>query len=161
MVDWITLLALALLVGGVVGTVVPLVPEGLLSLAGVYLYWWGSGFSDPGIVTLVALTLLGLLAVVVELFGGALGARAGGASWTMSLIAVVVGMALFFLTGPVGLLVGIFVTVVALEYDAGSDTRTSLRSGAVATVGIFASTAVQILLTGTILCVFLVSVFLL
>ncbi|MEF8838909.1 MAG: DUF456 family protein, partial [Haloarculaceae archaeon] len=78
--DPVVLAALALLVGGVLGSVVPLVPGGLLSLGGVYLYWWQSGYADPGLVVLALLTLVGLSAMAVDLLAGAISASLSGAS---------------------------------------------------------------------------------
>ncbi|WP_255191518.1 DUF456 domain-containing protein [Natronobeatus ordinarius] len=156
MVDAITVLAVALLVGGVVGTLIPLVPGGALSLAGVYLYWWHSGFTEPGTLALVVFTLLGVLTLLTEFFGGAISARFGGASWGTTAIAAVVGIVLMVITGPLGLLAGLFGTVFALEFARNGDVDHGVRSAAFATVGILASTAVQALLTATILFGFLV-----
>ena len=39
----LVVLAFALLVGGVVGSLVPQVPGALLSLAGVFAYWYATG----------------------------------------------------------------------------------------------------------------------
>ncbi|QSW99385.1 DUF456 domain-containing protein [Haloterrigena alkaliphila] len=161
MVDVVTILAVALLVGGVVGTVAPLVPGGLLSLSGLYLYWWHSGFADPGTLTLAVLTLLGVLTVVAELFGGSIAARAGGASWTTTTIATVVAIVLMIVTGPLGLLAGLFGTVFVVEFVRGRDAGGSARSAAYAAGGMLASTAIQVLLTVTILLAFLVAVFIL
>lgn len=156
MVDAITVLAVALLIGGVVGTLIPLVPGGALSLAGVYLYWWHSGFTEPGTLALGVFTLLGVLTLLTEFFGGAISARFGGASWGTTAIAAVVGIVLMVITGPLGLLAGLFGTVFALEFARNGDVDHGVRSAAFATVGILASTAVQALLTATILFGFLV-----
>lgn len=161
MVDAVAVAAVALLVIAVVGTVVPMVPGGALSLAGLLLYWWGSGFTEPGLLALAALALLAVLALLVDLFAGASAARYGGASWTTTGAAVVVSIVLFVVTGPVGLLAGLFGTVFVLEFVLGGDVRESSRSAAYATVGVLASTAIQVLLTATILLGFVLSVFVL
>ncbi|ELY45245.1 DUF456 domain-containing protein [Natronorubrum tibetense] len=159
MVDAITILAVALLVGGIVGTLVPLVPGGLLSLSGIYLYWWHSGFAEPGTITLAVLTVLGLLTLFAEFFAGSLAARVGGASWATTSIAAVVAITLLLVVGPIGLLVGLFGTVFLLEYFRRGDAAHSTRSALFATVGTLASTAIQALLTATILFVFVLAVF--
>lgn len=158
MVDPVMLISIALLVGGVAGTVLPFVPGGLLSVAGVYLYWWYSGFTEPGPVSLVVLTVLGVTAILIEFFGGSIAARAGGASWVTTAAAAVVGIALMVVTGPLGLLVGLFGTVFLLEFIRGGDVDRSTRSALYATAGILASTAVQVLLTVSILLGFVVAV---
>lgn len=153
-------IAVGLLVVGVVGSVVPLLPGGLVSLAGVFLYWWSTGYADPGPVALVGLAALSLAAVVVDQFGGALAARAGGASTLTAAAAAVVGLALFFVVGPVGILVGVAGTVFALEYWRHRDAEAGLRTAAYATAGVLASSAAQLLLTGSVLVAFVLIVFL-
>ncbi|RQG90604.1 DUF456 domain-containing protein [Natrarchaeobius chitinivorans] len=157
----VAVLAIALLAGGILGTLIPLVPGGLLSLSGLYLYWWHSGFTEPGAVALVVLTALGILTLLAEFFGGSIAARAGGASWITTGSAAVVGIVLMLVSGPVGLLVGLFGTVFVLEYARNGALDRSARSALYATVGILASTAIQFLLTLSILLGFLVAVFLL
>ncbi|WP_049926921.1 DUF456 domain-containing protein [Halopiger goleimassiliensis] len=159
MVEPLGIVAIALLVGGVLGTVVPLVPGGLLSLSGLFLYWWQSGYAEPGTITLAVLTGLALLALLVELFGSSIAAQAGGASWATTGVATVVAIALMTVTGPLGLLAGLFGTVFVLEYVRGRDVHGSARSALYTTVGTLASSAVQVLLTLTILLAFLVAVF--
>lgn len=154
MVTLLGWVALALLVVGVVGSVAPLVPGALASLAGVYLYWWSTGYADPGPVVLAALTLVGLLTLAVDWGGGAMAARAGGASALTTGVAAAVGVVLFFVTGPVGLLVGVAGTVFALEFYRNQNAQQSARAALYATVGVLASNVVQVLLTGSMLVVF-------
>ncbi|WP_408958101.1 DUF456 domain-containing protein [Natrinema sp. 74] len=161
MVDVVTVLAVALLLGGIAGAVVPMVPSGLLSLAGLGLYWWGAGFGELGLFTFLVLALIGVTAMLLEFFGGSIAARAGGASWLTTAAAAVVGIILMLVTGPVGLLVGLFGTVFALEYVRKGEIEGSTRSAVYTTIGVLASTAVQVLLTASILFGFLVGVFLL
>ena len=152
--------ALCLLVLGVVGSVVPLLPGGLASLAGVYLHWWASGFAAPGPLLLVSLTLLGLVAVAADYGGGAVATRAGGGSYLSTGAAAVVGLVLAILAGPVGLILGVAVTVFAVEFARNRDPETSGRTALYATVGVLASSLAQLLFTGTMLVVFVVGVLL-
>ncbi len=161
MVDVVTALAIALLVGAIVGAAVPMVPSGLLSLAGLVLYWLGAGFAELSAFTFVVLVCLALITALVEFFGGSIAAKAGGASWLTTAVAAVVGIVLMLVTGPVGLLVGLFGTVFVLEFVRNGELEGSTRSAVYTTIGVLASTAVQVLLTATILLGFLVAVFLL
>ena len=161
MVDPISLLAVALLVAGVLGTLVPLVPGGVLSLSGVYLHWWATGYTEPGLIGLAVLTVLGVTTLLVEFLAGALSARAGGASWRTTGVAVIVGVGLAVVAGPLGLVGGLFVTVFTLEYADRSALSESLRAAAYATVGVLVSTAVQVALTTSMLLVFVVAIFVL
>lgn len=151
MVEFLTIVAVALLVLGVVGSVVPLLPGPLLSLAGIYLYWWSSGYTEPGLLLLVALTVIGLLALIANYFAGAVSARAGGASLVTTLLASVAGIGLFFVVGPLGIVLGVVITVFAVEFYRHRDAMRGAKTAVYTAVGMLASTVVQFLLTLSIL----------
>ena len=151
MVELLTLIAVALLVAGVVGSVVPLLPGPLLSLVGVFCYWFQSGYTEPGLFLLAVLTLIGVLAVVAEYFSGAISARAGGASLVTTVLAAVVGVVLFFVAGPLGIVCGVVATVFAVEFYRHRDAERGVRTALYTVVGMLASTVVQFLLTLTML----------
>ncbi|PSP87316.1 DUF456 domain-containing protein [Halobacteriales archaeon QS_4_69_34] len=161
MVEALTLLAIALLVLGVVGSVIPLLPGPALSLVGVYLYWWTTDYAEPVLPVLAGLTALGALALLAEYFSGAAAARAGGASWLTSALAAVVGVVLFFATGtgPLGLVFGVAGTVFAVEFARSADAERSLRAAAYTTIGLLGSTLIQLLLTATMLVAVLLVAF--
>jgi hypothetical protein len=155
------LLALLLLSAGVVASVLPAVPAGLLSLAGVYGYWVLTGFSDPGPVLLLSFTTVGVTAVGAEHFAGAISATAGGASLRTSALSGVVGLFLFAVTGPVGILLGVVGTVFALEYHATGDLDASVSAATTTVLGMLASAGVLLLLTLSMLVAFVLFVVLL
>lgn len=150
MVEALALLAIGIAAIGVVGSVVPAVPGALLSVAGVLLYWWSTGYVDPSLPVLAGLLVVGVLAVAVDWLGGAVAAGAGGASrWTM-LAAGLVGGVLFFLVGPLGVVLGVAGTVFALEVNRHGDLEKGGRAALYAVVGVLGSAVVQVLLTGSI-----------
>jgi uncharacterized protein YqgC (DUF456 family) len=153
MAELLTLAAVVLLVLGVVGSVVPLLPGPLLSLAGVYCYWWASEYTESGLLLLVALTLVGLLALVANYLAGAVSARAGGASLGTSVLAALSGIVLFFVAGPLGIIVGVVVAVFAVEFYRHRDPERSAKTAIYTAIGMLASTVVQFLLTMTMLVV--------
>lgn len=157
-VDLLTAVALLLLVLGVVGSVVPLLPGAELSLAGVYLHWWASGYTEPGLLLLAAFTVVGLFVVVVDYAAGAVSAKASGASWTTSLAAGVVGLVGLLLVGPLGLLVGAAGTAFVLEFARNEDAEASARTALYTTVGVIGSAVVQVVVTLAMLVAFLVLV---
>jgi uncharacterized protein YqgC (DUF456 family) len=141
------LAAFVLLAAGMVGSVVPLVPSGLFSLAGVGVYRFGTG--EPGTPLLVALAAVCLVASLVDWFGGAIAANAGGASTRTTAVAAVAGLLLLPL-GPLGVLLGMAGAVFLIEYREHGDEKQGVRSAAYATAGVLASAAVQLLLTGAV-----------
>jgi len=151
----LTWLALGVVALGVAGSVLPLVPGGGLSVVGVLGYWWSTGYAEPSTVLVVVLVGIGLLTMAVDYFGGAIAARAGGASALTTAAAVLVGLVLLFVAGPVGFVLGIAATVFAVEFAQHADAEAGLRVALYATVGVLASTVVQAILTGSILAVLL------
>jgi uncharacterized protein YqgC (DUF456 family) len=159
-IDPVAIVAVALLIAGVVGCVLPIVPGAPLSLAGVYLYWWGSGFAEPGVALLVTLTLLGLLAVVTDFGAEVVSARVGGASLLTSLLAGAVGIVLFVLLTPIGALLGVVATVFLLEYRRHRDAAQGAKAAGAVVIGVLGSAVVQVVLTASMLGAFVVGVFL-
>lgn len=148
-------IAVVLLLAGVAGSVVPVVPGAGLSLAGVYLYWWSTGYARPGASVLVAFTLVGAGAIVADQFGGALAAGVGGASLKTTAVASVVSIPLLFVAGPVGLVFGIAGTVFAAEFYRTRSAGRGARAAAFAAVGVLGSAVVQLLVTLSLLVGFL------
>ncbi|MFB6227411.1 MAG: DUF456 domain-containing protein [Halobacteriales archaeon] len=159
-IDPIAVVAVALLIAGVVGCVVPIVPGAPLSLAGVYLYWWGTGFTEPGVALLAALTLLGLLATVADVGAEVVSARVGGASMTTSVVAGAVGIVLFVVVTPIGALLGVVATVFVLEYRRHRDATQGAKAAGAVVLGILGSVVVQVILTASMLVAFVAGVFL-
>lgn len=149
----LVVLAFALLAGSVVGSVVPIVPSGLLSLVGVYTYWFATGFGEPGLLVLSGLTLVALLAMAIEWLSGAISAKAGGASMRTTVVATVAGFVGLVVVGPLGFLLGTAGVVFVLTYVENGDPRESLRAAGVTLAGMLTSNVAQVLLTGGVLVV--------
>jgi uncharacterized protein YqgC (DUF456 family) len=148
----VPVLAFALLVAGVVGSLVPQVPGAPFSIVGVLVYWWGSGFSQPGLLLLVVLLVIGLVTLAIDWLGGAVAAKVGGASTSTAIIAGLAGVVLFFVAGgPVGMLLGMAATVFVVEYYHQNDARASAKAAIVTTLGILSSAVMQAFLTGAML----------
>lgn len=152
------LVAVALLVGGVLGSFVPMVPAGLLSIGGILVYWWSTGYAAPGPLVLAGFLSVGVLVVAVDYLAGAIAAKAGGASTLNSLLGAVVGLLLFFVLGPVGIVLGITATVFALELYRGRARDESLKAAGYALIGTLGSSVMQFVLTLSLLVAFLVLV---
>lgn len=142
-------LAFLLLVGGVVGSIVPVAPGALLSVGGVLLYWWATG--EPGPLLLAVLLLVGVGTVVFDWVGGIVAARASGTTTTVSVVAGVVGVAASLVAGPLGLVLGIAGSVFVVTYARERSAKRSLRRAVLTTAGVFATALIQALLTASIL----------
>ncbi|WP_336327440.1 DUF456 domain-containing protein [Halovenus sp. HT40] len=149
----LTLLAFGLLVVGIVGSIIPNVPGVLLSLAGVYLYWWNTGFAEPSTALIVVITVLALLVIVGGFFKEVIAARFGGASTLSATAAGLVGFVVFFVTGPVGMLLAAAITVFVLEYRRQRDAKASATAATAVVLATIGSTIVELLVTVMLLVV--------
>lgn len=157
MTEAVLFVALALLLAGVVGSVVPMLPSGLFSLAGVAVYW--AFGSDPiGPFLLFSLVVVALLAAVFDQFAGPIAAKATGASNRTTIVAVLAGFVLFFVAGPIGIVLGIVAVVFVAELLEDAPPEVALRRAIYTLAGILASTGVQLLLTLSVLAGFVVFV---
>ena len=157
MVEVVLVVAVALLLAAMVGSVLPAVPAGGFSLAGIWVYAL-FGSEPLGPLAIGALTLAALGTVVVDYVGGPIAARLGGSSNRTAILAGLSGLVLLFVLGPVGIIVGVVGTVFALERYEGADTETAARRAVYTAAGVLGSALAQLLLTGTILLAFLVVV---
>ncbi|WP_435063908.1 DUF456 domain-containing protein [Halobaculum sp. EA56] len=163
MVDVVTAVALLLLVAGVVGSVLPLVPAGPLSVAGVLVYYFLAPPSAPplGAGWVLLFVLVGLFTFAVEHLGGALASKAGGAETSTMVLAGVASLALFFVLGPLGIVVGTAVAVLGAELYAGKEPAAAARAAGYTVVGLLASSLAQFVLTLSVLAGFVLFVFVL
>ena len=148
------IITIVLLVGGVIMSFVPLIPGGVVSLLGIGYYWLVT--DEIGMVGLLGFIILGGLTIAFDLFGGAISARAGGASTRTTAIAAVAGIGLVFVLGPLGAVLGVVGSVFLLEYRQYGDVRQGIRAAAVTAIGMLASTAMQVLFTVLMLVGFVV-----
>lgn len=119
-------LTFALMFTGLVGTVVPLIPGAILILLGAVVNHFALGAVGWG--TLVVLTLLAILAQVLDFVSGAAGAKWFGATrWGAvgGILGAIVG--LFF--GLPGLFIGPLLGAVAGELLGGKGLLPAGRSG--------------------------------
>jgi uncharacterized protein len=130
-------IALLLMLVGLLGAVLPLLPGLPLVLVGVYVYALGTGLgAGIGAGHLVLYTLVGGAAIVLSTLANLLGARAAGGSRAGmfgALAGLLVGLVL---GGPIGVLIGPFVGAVAFELLAGQAGGRALRSGLGAAAGL-------------------------
>jgi uncharacterized protein YqgC (DUF456 family) len=148
------LLAAALILFGLAGTILPVLPGVPIVFAGMWLAAWAGDYLWIGPGTLVLLGVLAGIAVLVDLIAGVLGARriaATGAALWGAAIGTVIG--LFF--GLVGLLFGPFIGALIGEVSAGGSMRRSTHVGIATWIGLLFGTLAKVALSFTMLGVFI------
>jgi uncharacterized protein len=132
---FLNVFAAAIILVGLVGAIVPVLPGIPLIFAGIWLIAGVDGYRHLGLGWLLGIAAVAAVGLVVDLLGGALGAKRVGASpqavWG-ALIGTVIG--LFF--GIPGLLFGPFFGAVLGELSAGNSVLRSAHAGISAWMGL-------------------------
>lgn len=133
-----------LMLVGLIGTVLPILPGTILIFAGALLYALIEGFQAVGWPTLVVLGILAAVATTADLWASSIGAKIGGASgWSVAigLLAGLVGFVVFSLPGAI---IGAILGVLLTEIVRVGDWRQALKAGSGWVVGWILSTLVQL-----------------
>jgi uncharacterized protein YqgC (DUF456 family) len=136
-------LALALIVLGLIGTLLPALPGPILVLAGVVLAAWIDGFGRIGVGTLVLLGVLTAVAYAVDLVSAALGVKRAGAS-RRAVAGAALGVLAGLFLGLPGLILGPFVGAVIGELTVRRDLRQAGRVGLFAGLGFAVGLAIRV-----------------
>ncbi|MCU0693782.1 MAG: DUF456 family protein [Polyangiaceae bacterium] len=129
------ILVAALLIAGLAGSVLPLLPGTPLILAAALLHALVTDFSPIGAGRLLLLAGLAALAYVLEYVAGAVGVKKfGGSAW--AIVGAVVGAVVGLFFGPPGLLIGPVIGAVGGELLKSGEVEHSLKAGFGALVGI-------------------------
>lgn len=149
-------IAIAAVVLGVIGTVLPALPGPMLVFAGLLLAAWADGFTKVGPFALIILGLITAATHVVDFYLTAQGAKRFGASRRAALGAAIgVFAGLFF--GIPGMLIGPFVGAVIGEYTVQRQLRPAGRAGFGAWLGLILGMAVKLGLVVGMLAIFVLA----
>lgn len=148
---WI--LAVALVLGGLAGTVLPVIPGLPLVFGGLWLAAWVDDYARVGGWTLGLLAVLCALGIIVDFVASAMGAKRVGASpkaVTGAMIGTFAG--LFF--GIPGLLLGPFVGAVLGELSAQKNLDQAARVGVATWVGLLLGSIAKLALSLAMIGIF-------
>ena len=124
---WHVIAALLVIVG-LAGTVLPVLPGIAFVFGGLLLAAWADGFQRVGAVAIVILGLLTALAVAADFAASALGARRLGAS-PRGIAGAAIGAVVGIFFGLPGLVAGPFVGAVMGELSANRELLHAGRAG--------------------------------
>lgn len=149
---WI--LCAALIVAGLAGTVLPMLPGTVLVWAGIVLGAWIDDFQRVGTTTLVVVTVLAALAWVLDYVAGLVGARRAGAS-RQALLGAAIGTVVGLFMGVVGVLFMPLVGAALGEYLARKDQHRAVRVGVATWLGIMLGLLAKVVLAFVMVGLFL------
>ncbi|MEO7433263.1 MAG: DUF456 domain-containing protein [Dokdonella sp.] len=139
---WYVLAAVLILVG-IVGSVLPVLPGVPIVFAGMLLAAWADQFAHVGTITLTILGVLTVIALVIDFVAGVMGAKRVGAS-RHAVIGAAIGTLVGIFLGIPGLLLGPFVGALLGELVAGGTLRKAADVGVGAWVGFLVGTVAKL-----------------
>ena len=151
-------LAIALVVIGLIGVVVPALPGTVLIFAGLLLGAWADGFTRVGIPTIVVIGLIGAASYGVDFAAAAVGAKHLGAS-KRAMVGAALGTLLGVFLGLPGLIVGPFVGAMLGELSIHRDWRRAGKAGLAAWIGFAIGTAVKVGIAFAMVGIFLAALY--
>jgi uncharacterized protein len=139
------LLCVALILLGLAGTVLPVLPGTLLVWAGILLGAWIDDFTRVSMGTMVLLSALAMLAWGLDYVAGLLGAKKVNAS-KEALLGAVIGTVLGLFMGLVGVLFMPLLGAALGEYIAQKNQRRAVEVGVATWVGIMVGLIAKVVL---------------
>jgi uncharacterized protein len=146
-------LAVALLVVGLAGAIVPALPGIPLIFGGVWLISGVDHYRHVGLWWLLGIALVGIVGLTADILAGALGAKRVGASpravWG-ALLGTLIGV--FF--GLTGLVLGPFAGAVLGELAAGNSVLRSAHVGVGTWIGLLFGTLIKLVASIVMMALF-------
>lgn len=147
--------AVILIVAGLAGMLVPVLPGPIVLWVGLLLGAWAGHFAYVGLWTLGLLLALALLAHLLDFIAGSFGTKRYGASGRAA-VGAAVGAIIGIFFGLIGVLVGPFVGAVIGELTVQHDLPAAGRAGYGATLGMILGAAAKLALGVTMVGIFAV-----
>jgi len=154
---WI--LAVAMIVIGVIGTVLPALPGAVFVLGGIALAAWIDGFAEISGWTVGVVAVLAALAFAADYVAAMLGAKKAGAS-PLAIAGAALGTVVGVFTGFVGLLFMPLVGAAIGEYVADRNLMRAGKVGVATWIGLLLGTAVKVALVFTMVGIFIAALLL-
>ena len=149
-------LAVALIVLGLAGTVLPALPGTAFVLAGIVLAAWIDDFTRVGPVTVGIVAVLAVVAWVLDYVAGLLGAQKVGAS-RQALVGAALGTVAGLFMGLVGVLFMPLVGAAVGEYLARRDERRAVHVGVATWLGLMAGLIAKVVIAFVMVGLFVVA----
>ena len=145
--------AVALILIGIAGTVLPALPGAILVFGGIALAAWIDDFTRIPVWLLAVLGVMTLIAWAVDYFAAAAGAKRAGAS-KLALFGALVGTFAGIVTGLWGLIFMPLLGAAIGEYIAQRDLRRAGKVGLSTWLGLLVGTAAKVAIVFAMVGVF-------
>jgi uncharacterized protein YqgC (DUF456 family) len=146
-------LAILLVIAGLAGTVLPVLPGAILVFAGLLVAAWADDFARVGFGGLAIIAALGLISMGVDFLGSVLGAKRVGAS-PQALAGAAIGAVVGIFFGIPGIVLGPFVGAVLGELLARGGLVRAGKVGLGTSLGLLLAAIAKLVLAFAMIAVF-------
>lgn len=155
---WIITILIILI--GLAGTIIPALPGTPIIFVGIFIYSFFTGFAKVGIIALIILGVIAVLAQVFDYLAGAYGAKKMGSTKYGVWGSIILGIVGMILGNIIGLVIGIFLGAVIFEMlFASKSVNHSLKVGVGSVLGFLGGTAAKVIFGIAMIIIFFWSVF--
>lgn len=157
--NYLWLASISLILIGLAGTLLPLLPGTLLVWGGVLLGAWIDDFTRVSVGTVVIITVLAILAGVLEFVAGLMGAKRVGAS-KLALVGAALGTVAGIFMGLVGVLFMPLVGAAIGEYWSQKNQERAAKVALATWLGLIVGMVAKVVLSFVMVGIFLVALWL-
>jgi len=150
---WLTV-SIILVILGVAGTIIPVLPGTPLIFGGALVYGFATGFQEVTKEFLLLMFVLTLISLVLDYLAAAWGTRRYGGSSQAVLGAILGGVVGLLTLGPIGLLVGPMLAVVMVELLQRRPLDVAVRAAFGTLIGVVGGIGMQLLIGLTMALLF-------
>ncbi|QLI81895.1 DUF456 family protein [Chitinibacter fontanus] len=146
-------ISIGLMLLGVAGVILPLLPSTPLIFAGMLTLAWQQDFQTVSGYTLLVLAALAVLASTLDYIAGAFGAKIAGAS-KPAIWGATIGALVGILAGPFGLILGPLLGAAAGEYYTTGESLRAGKVGLASWIGMLVGTIAKVAIVFMMLGIF-------
>lgn len=150
----VLVLTLVVVLIGLIGIVLPIIPGTILIFLAVFVYALVDGFQAVGWPTLLALGLLTVVATTADIWASSIGAKMSGASGWSVVVGLLGGLAGFVVFSLPGAIIGAILGVLLTEIIRVGDWKQALKAGSGWVIGWVLSTVFQLCIGLVMVAVF-------
>jgi hypothetical protein len=150
-------LAIALILVGVAGVVLPALPGVVFVFGGIVLAAWIDGFERVGTASLIVIGVLGAIGFAVDWVATVVFAKRAGAT-RLGLLGAAIGTVLGIFAGLIGVFFLPLVGAAIGEYIAHRDALRAGQVGLATWIGLFAATIAKLAIVFTMIGVFVIAI---
>ncbi|CAG0982408.1 hypothetical protein MTYP_01834 [Methylophilaceae bacterium] len=151
--EWLWIVAFILVVLGLLGLALPVLPGVPLLFGGLLMAAWIDDFARVGTMAMIVIGILALLAWIIDIVASLITTKSAGAS-RQALAGTVIGALVGILGGLPGIILGTVAGAAIGEILANRDPRRATKIGVAAGLGFVLALAFKLLFAALMLGIF-------